>query len=161
MPSAGLGDMWEYQARFGYRNGIAMALHMPEGKHFFFAVDRDKPVPPDTGELTRIVADLQLFAVHAQEAAMRILTPAASAAGAPSAHAARARDAALDDGRQDGVGGRQPARHQRANRGASRQRRDAQARLRQQAPGGAEGVAARPDSLKANAAAMAVIYCPL
>jgi DNA-binding CsgD family transcriptional regulator len=80
----GLGDMWEYQARFGYRNGIAMALHKPEGKHFFFAVDRDKPVPPDTGELTRIVADLQLFAVHAQEAAMRILTPAMSAAGAPS-----------------------------------------------------------------------------
>jgi DNA-binding CsgD family transcriptional regulator len=41
-------------------------------------------VPPDTGELTRIVADLQLVAVHAQEAALRILTPAMSAAGAPS-----------------------------------------------------------------------------
>ena len=80
----GLGDMWEYQAKFGYRNGIAMALHMPEGRHFFFAVDRDKPVPPDASELTRLVADLQLFAVHAQDAAMRILTPALVSSSAPS-----------------------------------------------------------------------------
>ena len=80
----GLGDMWEHQARFGYRHGIAMALHMPEGRHFFFAVDRDKPVPPDTSELTRLVADLQLFAVHAQDAAMRILTPSMVASNSPS-----------------------------------------------------------------------------
>ena len=80
----GLGDMWEHQARFGYRNGIAMALHMPEGRHFFFAVDRDQPVPPDIAELTRLVADLQLFAVHAQEAALRILTPAMALPSAPS-----------------------------------------------------------------------------
>ena len=80
----GLGEMWEHQARFGYRNGIAMALHMPEGRHFFFGVDRDKPVPPDTGELTRIVADLQLFAVHAQDAAMRILTPSLVSGDRPS-----------------------------------------------------------------------------
>lgn len=79
----GLGDMWEHQARFGYRNGIAMALHMPEGRHFFFAVDRDQPVPPDTAELTRLVADLQLFAVHAQEAALRILTPAMALPSTP------------------------------------------------------------------------------
>jgi len=80
----GLGDMWEYQARFGYRHGIAMALHMPEGRHFFFAVDRDKPVPPDAAELTRLVADLQLFAVHAQDAAMRILAPSMSSPNSPS-----------------------------------------------------------------------------
>ena len=34
-------------------------------------VDRDRPVPDDPGELTRMVADLQLFAVHAQDAAAR------------------------------------------------------------------------------------------
>ena len=79
----GLGDMWEHQARFGYRNGIAMALHLPEGRHFFFAVDRDQPVPPDIAELTRLVADLQLFAVHAQEAALRILTPAMALPSTP------------------------------------------------------------------------------
>ncbi len=81
---AGLGEKWEEQARFGYRHGIAMALHMPEGRHFFLGVDRDQPVPPDAAEITRMVADLQLFAVHAQDAALRILTPGLSAPGAPS-----------------------------------------------------------------------------
>jgi DNA-binding CsgD family transcriptional regulator len=71
----GVGEMWEVQARFGYRSGIAMALHLPDGRHFFLGVDRDKPVPPDPVEVTRMVADLQLFAVHAQDAALRILTP--------------------------------------------------------------------------------------
>ena len=80
----GLGDKWEEQARFGYRHGIAMALHMPEGRHFFLGVDRDQPVPPDAAEITRLVADLQLFAVHAQDAAVRILTPVMSSPGAPS-----------------------------------------------------------------------------
>jgi len=80
----GQGDKWEEQARFGYRNGIALALHMPEGRHFFLGVDRDQPVPFDKGELTRVVADLQLFAVHAQDAALRILTPQSMEPGAPA-----------------------------------------------------------------------------
>jgi DNA-binding CsgD family transcriptional regulator len=73
----GVGDLWEQQAQFGYRTGIAMALHLPEGKHFLLGVDRDQPLPADPHELQRVVADLQLFAVHAQEAAMRLLLPVA------------------------------------------------------------------------------------
>ena len=73
----GVGDLWEQQAQFGYRTGIAMALHLPGGKHFLLGVDRDRPLPTDPNELQRVVADLQLFAVHAQEAAMRLLVPAA------------------------------------------------------------------------------------
>ena len=73
--SRGLGEKWEEQARFGISNGIALALHMPEGRHFFLGVERDQPVPGDAAELTRVVADLQLFAVHAQDAALRILVP--------------------------------------------------------------------------------------
>ena len=69
-------DIWEDQAPFGYRNGIAMALHLPEGRHFMLGVDRDQPLPADSGELTRLVADLQLFAVHAQDTAMRVLVSA-------------------------------------------------------------------------------------
>ena len=69
------GDKWEAQARFGYCTGIALALHMPEGRHFFMGVDRDRALP-HSAELTRMVADLQLFAVHAQEAAQRVLLPA-------------------------------------------------------------------------------------
>lgn len=70
----GLGELWEEQARFGYRTGIAMAMHLPEGRHFVLGVERQQPLPDDVGELRRLVADLQLFAVHAQDAALRVLT---------------------------------------------------------------------------------------
>jgi len=82
--SRGLGDKWEEQARFGISNGVALALHMPEGRHFFIGVERDQPVPTDPGELTRVVADLQLFAVHAQDAALRILLPSPADPTVPS-----------------------------------------------------------------------------
>ena len=81
--SKGLGEKWEEQARHGYGCGIALALHMPEGRHFFFGVDRDRPTCWQAEAVTRVVADLQLFAVHAHEAAMRILVPAAPAPGVP------------------------------------------------------------------------------
>jgi len=71
----GVGELWEEQAQYGYNTGIAMALHLPEGRHFVLGVDRDQPLPEDAGELQRLVADLQLFAVHAQEAALRLLLP--------------------------------------------------------------------------------------
>ena len=74
----GLGEMWESQAHFGYRTGIGLALHLPEGRHFVLGVDREQALPKDPVEVTRMVADLQLFAVHAQDAALRILvSPAA------------------------------------------------------------------------------------
>ncbi len=69
-------DLWEHQAHYGYRNGIAMALHLPEGRHFLLGVERDQALPTDGSELTRIVADLQLFAVHAQDTALRVLVSA-------------------------------------------------------------------------------------
>jgi len=72
----GAGDLWEHQAQFGFCTGIAMALHLPEGRHFLLGVDREAPLPTDPEELQRMVADLQLFAVHAQDAAMRLLLPA-------------------------------------------------------------------------------------
>jgi DNA-binding CsgD family transcriptional regulator len=71
-------ELWEHQAQFGYGNGIAMALHLPEGRHFLLGVERDQALPSDGGELTRIVADLQLFAVHAQDTALRVLVSEAA-----------------------------------------------------------------------------------
>ena len=82
--SHGMGDKWEEQASFGISNGVALALHLPEGRHFFIGVERDRPVPTDPTELTRVVADLQLFAVHAQDAAVRILLPALGDPSLPS-----------------------------------------------------------------------------
>lgn len=82
--SAQQAEKWEVQARFGYRHGVALALHMPEGRHFVLGVERDQALPADATEVTRIVASLQLFAVLAQEAAMRILVPALADPGLPA-----------------------------------------------------------------------------
>jgi DNA-binding CsgD family transcriptional regulator len=75
----GFGEMWEHQARYGYHTGIALAIHLPDGRHFFIGVDRDKPLSSNPKILTRVVADLQLFAVHAQDVAFRILAPSGKA----------------------------------------------------------------------------------
>lgn len=81
---SGAGELWEQQAQFGYCTGIALALHLPEGRHFLFGVDRDRALPGDPAELQRMVADLQLFAVHAQDAALRLLLPTAQQPERPS-----------------------------------------------------------------------------
>jgi DNA-binding CsgD family transcriptional regulator len=81
---AGAIDVWDVQAQFGYRNGVAMALHLPEGRHFTIGVERDQALPTDSVELTRMVADLQLFAVHAQDTAMRILVSESSQPECPA-----------------------------------------------------------------------------
>lgn len=69
------GEKWEEQACFGYRTGIAIALHLPRGLHFCIGVDRDGPLPTDTAEVTRMTADLHLFAVFAHETAFRVMLP--------------------------------------------------------------------------------------
>ena len=78
-------DLWEEQAPFGYRTGISMALHMPAGRHFLLGVDREAPLPVEDRTLTRLLADLQLLAVYAQETAVRVLLPEAAPL-APIAH---------------------------------------------------------------------------
>ncbi len=76
----GLGHQWERGAAFGFHGGIALAMHLPGGRHFIVSGSRDQPLPKGASgreELSRMAADLQLFAVHAHEAALRVLAPAA------------------------------------------------------------------------------------
>ena len=77
--SKGQGSIWEQQAQYGYRTGIGVTLHLPGDQHFFVGVDRDKPLASDAKRLTRVVADLQLFAVHARESGVRLLVPTGAA----------------------------------------------------------------------------------
>jgi DNA-binding CsgD family transcriptional regulator len=67
------GDLWEEQAPYGYRTGIAVGLHLTGNRHFMLGVDRDQPLPKSEDHLTRMLADLQLLAVHAQDAAIKLL----------------------------------------------------------------------------------------
>jgi DNA-binding CsgD family transcriptional regulator len=73
--SNGEAPLWEEQAFYGIKTGIALAMHMPDSSHFFIGVDRDRILSESEKSMTRIVADLQLFAVHAQDAAFRLFAP--------------------------------------------------------------------------------------
>ena len=82
---AGRADLWEQQAQFGYRFGITMAMHLPGGRHFVYGVERDQSLPKCPDEITHVVASLVMFAVHAQDAAMRVLLPPSTpTAGVPA-----------------------------------------------------------------------------
>jgi DNA-binding CsgD family transcriptional regulator len=74
--NANAGDMWEVHAPFGYRTGIAVCVLMPDYRRLLLGMDRDKPLPKDPLKLNRMIADLQLLAVHAQDAAGRLLVSA-------------------------------------------------------------------------------------
>ena len=87
--AAGLGPMWEGQAAHGFRTGIALAMHLSLGRHFFIGIDRQQPLPGDAAELTRLAAELQLFAVHAQDAALRLMGPHQQAGEPPTPPTAR------------------------------------------------------------------------
>ena len=81
---AGRGDKWEMQAPFGLGTGIAVAMHLPHGRHFVMGMDRRQALPDDPAEVTRMAASLQLFAGYAHEAAMPLLMPADTCGGRPS-----------------------------------------------------------------------------
>ena len=69
----GVADMWERQAVHGYANGIAVALHLKDHKHFLLGVDRREALPANEDQMVSMLASMQLFAVHAQDAALRLL----------------------------------------------------------------------------------------
>lgn len=73
--TAGAGELWEAQAPFGYKTGIAVKLHLPGDKHFLLGVDREDPLPPSGPERMRVIGALQLLAVHTVTVADRLLSP--------------------------------------------------------------------------------------
>lgn len=78
-----VADLWEEQAPFGYRTGISVALHLPGDKHFLLGVDREAPLPQKDEELTKMLAHVQLLAVYAQDAALRLFATEAEFGEAP------------------------------------------------------------------------------
>ncbi|MBX3620988.1 MAG: autoinducer binding domain-containing protein [Rhizobacter sp.] len=81
---AGQAHLWDQQAKYGYRCGIATALHLPGGLHVMVGVDRDQSLPGCPAMLGRTLSDLHLLAAYAQEVAVRLLLPVRAADGRPS-----------------------------------------------------------------------------
>lgn len=70
--SENAADLWEEQAPFGFRTGISVALHLPGQRHFLLGLDREHALPRSEIKLMRMLGDLQLLVVHAQETALRL-----------------------------------------------------------------------------------------
>ena len=68
----GAADLWEDQAAYGYRSGMAVTLHLPLGIHFMMGLDSNRDGQISDPELRARVADLQLYATHACETAQRL-----------------------------------------------------------------------------------------
>lgn len=75
-------DLWEDQAPFGYKAGIAIALHLPRNCHFVVGFDTDQPLPKPA-HLCALVSNLSLAAVYAEAAASRLLVPTSRACERP------------------------------------------------------------------------------
>ena len=76
---AGVADLWDCQAVYGFRAGLAVSLHQPtHAEAFLLGVDGLDTVPEGTQRL-RLQAALQMVALHAQAAACRIFATKASA----------------------------------------------------------------------------------
>ena len=71
-------DLWDFQAPFGYRTGITVALHLPRRQHFILGFDRDQPLPKKEGDLIEMLASLQFLAGFAVDAAQRLFGDAES-----------------------------------------------------------------------------------
>jgi DNA-binding CsgD family transcriptional regulator len=69
---AGASDLWEEQAAFGFRCGIAVSFDLPGNWRFSFGIDRDEPVP-DGEKLATLQSNLLLFGLHAQAAICRLV----------------------------------------------------------------------------------------
>jgi DNA-binding CsgD family transcriptional regulator len=81
--SAGVAELWEKQAPYGYKTGIAIKLHLPGDKHFLLGVDREEALPQPGLQLMQTVAALQLLGAHALAAADRLLSPRISPSDLP------------------------------------------------------------------------------
>lgn len=68
---AGVPEMWEHAAPYGYRTGISVALTLSNTEQFMFGLDRDRDLPREEEKITRLLADLQMLAVHCQDAVHR------------------------------------------------------------------------------------------
>lgn len=71
---AGSGELWEAQAPYGYKTGVAVKLHLPGDKTFLLGIDREEALPAPGEGLMQLIGGLQLLASHAMAAADSLLS---------------------------------------------------------------------------------------
>lgn len=63
---------YEVMSSFGMKNGVCLALHLPDDKHQILGFERSDPIAADPSYRTMLMAGVQLFATHYYEAYRRI-----------------------------------------------------------------------------------------
>ena len=76
--TSGVECLWELQEAYGYRSGVAVAMHFDRGLHFMFGGNWSKDRCEDVPHFRAIAEDLLSFAAHAQAAAFELILPAAT-----------------------------------------------------------------------------------
>ena len=71
----GLGEKWELQAPYGYRSGIVVAMHMPNGDHYCVGLDSEFRRPAPDGDLAELIGRIQLTTAFTYDVAFRLLMP--------------------------------------------------------------------------------------
>jgi DNA-binding CsgD family transcriptional regulator len=67
--------LWELQEPFGYRSGMAVAMHLRRGRHFMFGANWKRDRCGAVRNFKSIAEDLLSFAEHAQAAAFELCQP--------------------------------------------------------------------------------------
>lgn len=70
---AGMGELWDMAAPFGYAVGAAVSIAVPGVGRLLLGVDRSGGLPNDPDKQARVVSDLQLLATYSQETMTRLL----------------------------------------------------------------------------------------
>jgi DNA-binding CsgD family transcriptional regulator len=86
-------DLWQHQAEFGFRSGLAVAMHPGRCRHFMFGADWNHDSCARVPHFKRISEDLLEFASHAQAAAFELCQPAARLLDPPQLLSRRELDA--------------------------------------------------------------------
>jgi hypothetical protein len=93
---SGVADLWDIQAAYGYKCGVAVSHHAPShGEAFLLGVDGPDRFPTEGAGALRIRAALQLLALQAQQAMDRIARPAVTPRAAAAGWAAQRREGVL------------------------------------------------------------------
>jgi len=71
----GLQELWERQVPFGYRSGIAFAMHLGRGRHYMFGANWEHDRCESVRNYRSIFEDLVTFGAHSQAAAFELSTP--------------------------------------------------------------------------------------
>jgi DNA-binding CsgD family transcriptional regulator len=68
-------ELWEMQAQFGFRSGVAFAMHPGRGRHYLFGANWNHDQCEMVANYRTIFEDLLVFGAHSQVAAFGRSTP--------------------------------------------------------------------------------------